>query len=132
VFEYWLDSPRVIDEIEWIQSRLLISRSDKGANTPVFDCIKWVRQEALIRISGGNFSPGMNNNAWSRESKIMESLTSQLHALLPELRSFIYELPFLTSIYKTHKGTYRWITSANKLFFHRSDTTLITMLQLGA
>lgn len=40
VYEFWLDSKSVRNEIDWIQSKLLISRSDKGANMPVFDCIQ--------------------------------------------------------------------------------------------
>jgi hypothetical protein len=104
--------PAVKNEIQWILQHLYCSRLDKASNNACFICIKHIRLMALEGLNGMDFIPCKTNFIWSLPSAILDKISTDLLAILPEFPPPYQSLPYVMATYKQHKGKYRWLTNA--------------------
>lgn len=127
-----LAQKHVQNEISWITSKFYCSGLDKATNNICFVCIKHVRLLALERLSGPDFVPCKDDTDWILPSRILLGVTSDISALVPQLKISSQALPYLMSTFKMHKGTYRWLTNAFRTVYSNVAhmLTIATMVVL--
>ncbi|GBG87136.1 hypothetical protein CBR_g44593 [Chara braunii] len=111
-----IDQKSTRREIDFLTERFLVSPTDKSANTPSFVCTNFIRTLALRRLLGPDFVM-QQEDPQQIISTIKASLTH-----LPVLPIAHDVLPYLMSVYKAHKQSFRWITNtANTVMSPMAD-----------
>ncbi|GBG77789.1 hypothetical protein CBR_g25720 [Chara braunii] len=100
-----IDQTSTRREIEFLTQRFLVSPTDKSANTPSFVCTNFIHVLALRRLLGPDFVMQQEDP----EQLISVIKGSLIH--LPALPSSHDTLPYLMTVYKAHKQSFRWITN---------------------
>ncbi|GBG86170.1 hypothetical protein CBR_g41074 [Chara braunii] len=99
------EHPAVKRELKFITGRFLIWPTDKAPNTPAFVCKNFVRKLAFQRLSGPEFA-----SISVPPAVVIARIRGELSAL-PALPTVPAALPYLMTVLKAHKGTFRWITN---------------------
>ncbi|GBG63820.1 hypothetical protein CBR_g39604 [Chara braunii] len=99
------EHPAVKRELEFLTGRFLICPTDKVPNTPAFVCKNFIRKLAFQRLSGPEFA-----SIAAPPAAVVAQIQGELSAF-PALPVAPATLPFLMTVYKAHKGAFRWITN---------------------
>ncbi|GBG80796.1 hypothetical protein CBR_g31352 [Chara braunii] len=92
-------------ELEFLTGRFLICLTDKAPNTPAFVCKNFIRKMAFQRLSGPEFV-----SIAPPPAAVIARIQGELSAI-PALPIASAALPYLMTVFKAHKGTFRWITN---------------------
>ncbi|GBG77108.1 hypothetical protein CBR_g23433 [Chara braunii] len=99
------EHPTVKREMEFLVSRFLICPTDKAPSTPAFVCKNFIRKLVFQRL----FVPEFASIAAPAASVI-----SRIRGGLPAMHALPIApaaLSYLMTVFKVHKGTFRWITN---------------------
>ncbi|GBG84684.1 hypothetical protein CBR_g39059 [Chara braunii] len=99
------EHPAVKRELQFLTGRFLICPTDKAPNTPTFVCKHFIRKLAFKRLSDPEFA---SINA--PPMAVISHIPGELSAL-PALPAAPAALPYLITVLKVHKGTFRRITN---------------------
>ncbi|GBG67962.1 hypothetical protein CBR_g1081 [Chara braunii] len=99
------EHPAVKRELAFLTSRFLISPTDKAPNTPAFVCKNFIRKLAFKRLSSPQFA-----NILMPPAAVVSRIHGEI-SVFPTLPATATSLPYLMTVLKAHKGTFRWITN---------------------
>ncbi|GBG72520.1 hypothetical protein CBR_g12091 [Chara braunii] len=92
-------------EIKFITGRFLICPMDEAPSTPAFVCNNFIRKLAFHRLSGPEFA-----SIAAPPDTVIVRIRGEFSAM-PALPTAPAALPYLMTVFKAHKGSFRWITN---------------------
>ncbi|KAL3686484.1 hypothetical protein R1sor_009058 [Riccia sorocarpa] len=72
-------------EIAWLKENFLIAGLDKASNNICFVCVKYVRNAALIRLDGDDFTACKTSPQWDVPDDRIKTILRDISELLPEV-----------------------------------------------
>ncbi|GBG84735.1 hypothetical protein CBR_g39112 [Chara braunii] len=114
-----IDQTSTRQDIDFLTERFLVAPTYKYANTPSFVCTNFIRVLALRRLQGADFVLQQED-----PEQLIPVMKEQLNNL-PALSVPRDALPYLMTVYKAHKQSFRWITNT-------ADTVVSPMADLCA
>ncbi|GBG93012.1 hypothetical protein CBR_g58150 [Chara braunii] len=99
------EHPAVKRELKFLVGHFLICPTDTAPNTPAFVCKNFIRKLAFQRLSGLEFA-----SIAAPPNAVVARIQGELSAFLA-LPMAPLALPYLMTVFKAHKGAFRWITN---------------------
>ncbi|GBG85137.1 hypothetical protein CBR_g39703 [Chara braunii] len=102
------EHPAVKRELVFLTGSFLICPTDKAPNAPAFVCKNFIRKLAFQRLSGPEFA-----SIVAPLAAVISRIQCELSAM-PTLPTAPATLPYLMTVFKAHKGIFRWIMNTAK------------------